>query len=87
MPADLGFDFLATASRSQWVTVPTGGTGPGKEQRMTSKQSVAVVELDWRWLPVPAVDHGRTPRDSRLSMNDGDAIAAPADWTRPSLAA
>jgi hypothetical protein len=27
------------------------------------------------------------PRDNRLSMDDGDAIAHPADWTRPRLAA
>jgi hypothetical protein len=69
------------------VTIPTGGTGPDKEQRMASKQSAALVELYWRWLTVPAADHGRTPRDNRLSMDDSDAIAHPADWTRPSLAA
>ena len=66
---------------------PTGGTGPDKEQRMASKQSAAVVELYWRWLTVPAADHGRTPRDNRLSMVDRDAIAHPAVWTPPSLAA
>jgi hypothetical protein len=69
------------------VTVPTGGTGPDKEQRMASKQSAAVVELYRRWLTVPAADHGRTPRDNRQSMDDWDAIAYPADSTRPSFAA
>jgi hypothetical protein len=69
------------------VTVPTGGTGPDKEQRMVSKQSAAVVDLYCLWLTVPAADHGRTPRDNRLSMVDWDVIAHPADWTRPSLAA
>jgi hypothetical protein len=67
------------------VAVPTGGTGPDKEQRMASLQSVAVLELYWRWLTVPAA--GRTPRDNRLSLDDWDAIAHPADWPRPSLAA
>jgi hypothetical protein len=52
---------------------------------MASKQSAAVVELYWRWLTVPAADHGRTQRDNRLSMDDWDSIAHPADWTRPSL--
>jgi hypothetical protein len=69
------------------VTVPTGGSGPDKEQRMASKQSASVVELYWRWLTVPAAVDGRTPRDNRLSMDDWDAIAHPADWTRLSLAA
>jgi hypothetical protein len=87
MPADLGFDSFATASRSYWVTVPTGGTGPDKEQRMASRQSAAVVELYWRWLTVPAPDHERTPRDNRLSMDGWDAIAHLADWPRPKLAA
>jgi hypothetical protein len=68
------------------VTVPIGGTGPDKEQRMASKQSAAVVELYWRWLMVPAADHGRTPRHNRLSMDDWDAIAHPADWPRPKFA-
>jgi hypothetical protein len=54
---------------------------------MASKQSTAVVEPYWRRLTVPARDHGRTPRDNRLSMDHWDAIAHPADWTRPSLAA
>jgi hypothetical protein len=69
------------------MTVPTGGTGPDKEQRLAGKQSAAVVELYWRWCTVPAADHGRTPRDNRLSMDDWGAISYPADWTRPSLAA
>jgi hypothetical protein len=54
---------------------------------MASKQSAAVVELCWRWLTVPAADHERRPRDSRLSMDDLDSRAHPADWTRPRLAA
>jgi hypothetical protein len=69
------------------VTIPTGGTGPDKEQRMAGNQSVALVELYLRWSTVPAADHGRTPRDNRLSMDDWDASAHPADWTRPSFAA
>jgi hypothetical protein len=87
MPADLGFDSFATASRSYWATVPTGGTGPDKEQRLASRQSAAVVEPYWRWLTVPAADHERTPRDNRLSMDDWDAIAHLADWPRTTLAA
>ena len=54
---------------------------------MASKQSAAVVELYRRWLTVPAADHGRTPRDNRLSMDDWGAITHRADWTRLSLAA
>jgi hypothetical protein len=68
------------------VTVPTGGTAPDKEQRMASRQS-AVVELYWRWFDDSGggsrADAARQP----LSMDDWDAIAHPADWTRPSLAA
>ena len=82
-----GFDSFALASRPSWVTVPTGATGPDEEQRMASKQSAAVVELHWRWLMVPAANHGRTARDNRLPTDDRDAISDPADWTRPSLAA
>ena len=83
MPADLGFDSFANGVPVVMGDVPTGGTGPDKEQRLAGKQSAAVVELCWRWLTVPAADHGRTPRDNRLSMDDWDAIAYPADWTRP----
>jgi hypothetical protein len=54
---------------------------------MAGKQSAAVVELYLRWLTVPAADHERTPRDSRLSMDGRDAIAHLADWSRPRLAA
>ena len=54
---------------------------------MASKQPTAVVGLYWRWLTVPAADHGRTPRDSRLSTDDCDAIAHLGDWPRPRLAA
>jgi hypothetical protein len=64
------------------VTVPTGGTGPDKEQRMASKQSAAVVALHRRSLTVPVADYARTPRDNRLSMDDWDARAHPADCTR-----
>jgi hypothetical protein len=53
---------------------------------MAGKQTAALVELYWRWLTVPAADPGRRPRHNRLSMDDWDAIAYPADWTRPSLA-
>jgi hypothetical protein len=53
---------------------------------MASKQSAAAVELDWRWLTVPAADHGRTPRGNRLSIDDRDAIGHPADWQRPKFA-
>ncbi len=67
--------------------VPTGGTGPDKEQRMACKQSAAVVELYRRWLTVPAADHERRPRDNHPSTNDWDAIAHLADWPRPKLAA
>ena len=66
--------------------VPTGGTGPDKEQRMASRQSAAMMELYRRWLTVPA-DHERTPRDHRLPLDDWDAIADLADWPRPKLAA
>lgn len=69
------------------MTVPTGGTGLDKEQRMASRQSAAVVELYWRWLTVPAADHGRTPRDNRLSLDDWDAIAHLAVMPRPKFAA
>ena len=41
-----------------------------KEQRMASKQCAAVVER-WRWLTVPAADHGRTPRDSACRWTTG----------------
>jgi hypothetical protein len=86
MPADLGFDSFGGGVRSYWVTAPTGGTGPDKEQRMASGQSAAVVEWYWRWLTVPA-NHERTPRDSRLSMDDWDAVAQLADRPQPNLAA
>jgi hypothetical protein len=86
MPADLGFDSFGGGVRSYWVTAPTGGTGPDKEQRMASRQSTAVMELHWQWLTVPA-DHERTPRDNRLSMDDWDAVAQLADRARPNLAA
>jgi hypothetical protein len=54
---------------------------------MASRQSAAVVELYWRWLTVPAADHERTPRDSRLSMDDWDAVAQLANRPRPKVAA
>jgi hypothetical protein len=58
-----------------------------KEQRMARRRSAAVVQLYWRWSTVPAVDHERTPRDDRSSMDDGDAVARPASSPRPELAA
>jgi hypothetical protein len=48
---------------------------------------VAGVELYWLWLTVRAADRGQTQPDNRLSMDDWDAIAHPADWTQPKLAA
>jgi hypothetical protein len=54
---------------------------------MANKQSAAVVEPYERWLTIPAADHEPKPRDNRLSMDDSDAIAHPADWPRPNLAA
>jgi hypothetical protein len=54
---------------------------------MASKQSAAIVEPHWRWLSVPAADHGRTPRDNRQSIDNFDARVHPADWTQPNLAA
>jgi hypothetical protein len=86
MPADLGFDSFAPACRSYWSTVPAGGAGPDKEQRMASKQSAAVLERNRRWLTSAAAGHERTPRHNHLSMNDRDAIAPLADRP-PNLAA
>lgn len=54
---------------------------------MVSKQSAAVVDLSWRWLRFPGADHGRTPRDNRVSTDDWDAVARLADWSRPRFAA
>jgi len=54
---------------------------------MASRQSAAVVEPYLRWLTVPAGAHERTPRDSRVSMDDRAFIAHLANWPRPKLAA
>jgi hypothetical protein len=62
------------------VTVPTGGTDLDKEGRMASKQSAALMELYRAWSTVPAADHERP-------IVDWDAIAHPAGWSRPGLAA
>jgi hypothetical protein len=53
---------------------------------MASKQSAAVVELHSRLTAGAAVNE-RTPRDSRLSMDDWGALAHPADWSRPKVVA
>ena len=68
------------------MMVPTGGTGPDKEQRMARRQFAAGVELCRRWLTVPA-DHERTPRDHRLSMDGWDVIARLADVPPSTVAA
>jgi hypothetical protein len=54
---------------------------------MASGRSEVVAEPRGRWSTVPAVDHGRTPRHDRLPMEHIDAIARPATWARPSVAA
>jgi hypothetical protein len=53
---------------------------------MVSKQSAAVVEPTWP-LRVGVAVNERPPRDSRLSMDDRDAIAHPVDWSRPRVVA